>query len=59
MEKESGMGRAAAIADMRFVFINEVYAAKVVKPKESKEHHRSAQIDKIMTGKYTAIPSLL
>ncbi len=59
MEKESGMDRAAAIADMRFAFINEVCAATVVKPKESKEHHRSAQIDKILTGKYTAIPSFV
>ena len=59
MEKESGMDRAAAIADMRFAFINEVCAATVVKPKESKEHHRSAQIDKILTGKYTAIPSFI
>ncbi len=59
MEKESGMDRAAAIADMRFAFINEVCEATVVKPKESREHHRSAQIDKILTGKYTAIPSFI
>lgn len=56
MEKESGMDRAAAIADMRFSFIQEVCDTAVVKPKESKEHARSARLDKVLTGKYTALP---
>ncbi|MCM1046389.1 MAG: ferrous iron transport protein B [Candidatus Gastranaerophilales bacterium] len=59
METESGMDRAAAIADMRFSFIKEVCAATVVKPKESREHVRSARIDRILTGKYTAIPAFI
>ena len=59
MEKESGMDRAAAIADMRFSFIQDVCEATVVKPRESKEHARSAGIDKILTGKYTAIPAFI
>ncbi len=59
METESGMDRAAAIADMRFSFINGVCAATVVKPRESKEHIRSARIDRILTGKYTAIPAFI
>ena len=59
MEKESGMDRAAAIADMRFSFIRDVCSATVVKPRESKEHARSVKIDKILTGKYTAIPSFI
>jgi len=59
MEKESGLDRAAAIADMRFSFIQEVCQATVIKPKESKEHARSAKIDKILTGKYTAIPAFI
>ena len=57
MEDESGMDQAAAIADMRFRFIGEVCDSSVVKPKESKEHIRSVKIDKILTGKYTAIPA--
>lgn len=57
MEDESGMDQAAAIADMRFKFISDVCDNCVVKPKESKEHIRSVKIDKILTGKYTAIPS--
>lgn len=56
MEKERGMDRAAAIADMRFSFIQKICKDTVVKPKESKEHIRSAKIDKLLTGKYTAIP---
>ena len=56
MEQESGMDRSAAIADMRFSFIKNLCGATVVKPKESKEHIRSLKIDKILTGKYTAIP---
>lgn len=57
MEDERGLDHAAAIADMRFGFIREVCARTVVKPRESKEHARSLQIDKILTGKFTAIPS--
>ena len=56
MEKERGMDRGAAIADMRFAFIEKVCSACVIKPRESKEHLRSRQIDSILTGKYTAIP---
>lgn len=54
METERGLDRAAAIAHMRFVFIEKVCDETVVKPKESKEHLRSMKIDKILTGKYTA-----
>lgn len=56
MEKESGLDRSAAIADMRFSFIRRICKSCVKKPKESKEKARSNQIDKILTGKYTAIP---
>ncbi len=56
MEKESGMDRSAAIADMRFDFIERVCERTVVKPKESKERIRSERIDSILTGKWTAIP---
>ena len=59
MEAESGMDRAAAIADMRFSFIKEVCDATVVKPRESKERERSVKMDKILTGKYTAIPAFI
>lgn len=59
LEKESGMDRNAALADMRFSFIDKVCKATVVKPKESKEHIRSQNIDKILTGKYTALPSFV
>lgn len=59
MEKESGLDRAAAIADMRFAFIGDVCSTAVVRPRESREHKRSARIDKILTGKYTAIPSFI
>ncbi len=59
MEKERGLDRAAAIADMRFSFINKICKETVVKPKESREHARSARIDKILTGKYTAIPTFI
>lgn len=59
MEKERGMDRAAAIADMRYQFITKVCRETVVKPKESKEHIRSEKIDRILTGKYTAIPSFV
>lgn len=57
MEKERGLDRAAAIADMRFHFIQKVCQKTVIKPKESKEHVRSRKIDRILTGKYTAIPA--
>ncbi len=56
MEEERGLDRAAAIADMRFDFIQKLVDATVVKPKESKEHARSRKIDKVLTGKYTAMP---
>ena len=59
MEEERGLDRAAAIADMRFGFIRSVCDATVVKPKESREHARSAAIDKILTGKFTAIPAFV
>lgn len=56
MEKERGLDRAAAIADMRFSFIGKFCGETVVKPHESKEHERSRKIDRILTGKFTAIP---
>ncbi len=56
MEKERGLDRSAAIADMRFAFIEKVCAQCVRKPQESKEHARSRRIDRVLTGKYTAIP---
>lgn len=59
MEQERGLDRCAAIADMRFTFIQKLANQTVVKPKESKEHARSRRIDKILTGKYTAIPSFI
>jgi len=59
METERGLDRAAAMAEMRFSFIEKVCKATVVKPKESKEHARSVKIDKILTGKYTAIPAFI
>ena len=59
MEQERGLDRAAAMADMRFRFIREVCDACVVKPHASKEQLRSKKIDKILTGKYTAIPAFI
>lgn len=59
MEKERGLDRAAAIADMRFHFIMRICEETVVKPKESREHARSQKIDRILTGKYTAIPAFI
>ena len=56
MEKERGLDRKAAMADMRFAFIMKVCEACVVKPKESREHLRSQKLDRFLTGKYTAIP---
>lgn len=59
MEEERGLDRAAAIADMRFSFITRLCERAVVKPSESKEHERSRKIDRILTGKFTAIPSFI
>ena len=59
MEKELRLDRNAAIADMRFTYIHRVCAQTVVKPKESREHRRSANIDKLLTGKFTAIPMFI
>lgn len=59
MEKERGLDRSAAIADMRFNFIMKLCEETVSKPQESKEHIRSKKIDKILTGKYTAIPAFV
>ena len=59
MEAERGLDRSAAIADMRFNFIENLCEQTVVKPKESKERLRSEKIDRILTGKYTAIPCFI
>ena len=56
MEQERGLDRNAALADMRSSFIEKLVREAVVKPRESKQHRRSVQADKILTGKYTAIP---
>ena len=56
MEKERGLDRSAAIADMRFSFISKVCDSCVVRPHESKEHLRSEKIDRVLTGKFSAIP---
>lgn len=56
MEKERGLDRSAAIADMRFAFIEKVCDACVTKPKESREHLRSQKLDSFLTGRFTAIP---
>ena len=56
METESGLDRNAALADMRYSFIERVVASSVVKCRESKEHVRSMKIDRVLTGKYTALP---
>ena len=56
MEAENGMDRNASLADMRYSFIEKVTANAVVKCRESREHKRSVQIDKVLTGKYTALP---
>jgi len=56
MENERGLDHSAAMAEMRFDFINKVCTACVIKPHESREHIRSRRIDRILTGKYTAIP---
>ena len=56
MEKERGLDASAAIADMRFDYIERVCDACLIRPKESREHARSRRIDRVLTGKYTAIP---
>ena len=59
MEKELGMDRNAAIADMRFSYIQKICEQTVVKPQESREHRRSVKLDRLLTGKFTAIPLFL
>ena len=59
MEKEGGVEREAALANMRFDFIEKLCAQTVVRPHESKEHKRSVKIDRILTGKYTALPCFI
>ena len=59
MEEERGLDRAAAIADMRFSFIKKICDATVVRPRESREHARSQKIDRILTGRFTAIPAFV
>ena len=59
MEEECSLDRAAAIANMRYSFINKLCSQTVIKPKKSREKIRSEKIDKILTGKWTAIPSFL
>lgn len=59
MEGEAGTDRLSALADMRFSFIGDVCGRCVVKPHESREHVRSVKIDRILTGRYTAIPAFL
>ncbi|MBR6681380.1 MAG: ferrous iron transporter B, partial [Clostridia bacterium] len=59
MEEETGLDRASAIADMRFTFIKHLCDQTVTKPKQSKEQIRSRKIDKILTGKYTALPAFI
>lgn len=59
MENERGLDRSAAIADMRFSFIEKLVSETVVKPKESRETERSKKIDRVLTGRYTAIPCFI
>ena len=59
METERGLDRSAAIADMRFEFIERLCAQTVIRPQESKERIRSEKIDRILTGRYTAIPCFI
>lgn len=59
MEKERGLDKNEAMADMRFTFIEKVCEQTVVKPKESRERIRSQKIDRVLTGKYTAIPCFI
>ena len=58
-EVETGLDRAAAIAQMRFAYIEDVCSESVIKPKESREHLRSRKIDRFLTGKYTGIPAFV
>ena len=58
-EEETGMDRAAAVAQMRFDYIEEICREAVIKPKESKERVRSRKIDHFLTGKYTGIPAFI
>ena len=58
-EEETGLDRAAAIAQMRFAYIEDVCSESVIKPKESREHLRSRKIDRLLTGKYTGIPAFV
>ena len=59
MEEERGMDRAAAIADMRYSFVQKLCEETVVKPRESREHERSRRLDRFLVGKYTAIPAFV
>ena len=59
MESERGLDHSAAIADMRFDFIGRVCVSSVTKPRESREHLRSQKLDRILTGRYTAIPAFI
>lgn len=59
MEDETGLDREAAISNMRFSFIEKMCQKTVVRPHESKEHKRSMKIDRLLTGKYTAIPCFI
>ncbi|MDD6319654.1 MAG: ferrous iron transport protein B [Oscillospiraceae bacterium] len=59
LESSTGLDREAALADMRFTFIEGVCATTVVRPGESREHKRSVAIDKVLTGKYTALPCFI
>lgn len=58
-EAETGLDRAAAVAQMRFDYIEEICSEAVIKPKESKERTRSLKVDRILTGKYTGIPAFI
>ena len=59
METETGLDRNAALADMRYSFIESVVSASVVKCRESREHARSVKMDRLLTGRYTAVPVFL
>lgn len=59
MEEERGLDRSAAIADMRFDFIKELCSKTVIKPQVSKEHVRSLYVDKVLTGRWTALPAFI
>ena len=59
LEQESGLDPEAALANMRFSFLEDVCCQTVIKPHESKEHRRSMELDRVLTGKYTAIPCFI